>query len=135
MPDGQGRGAGRGAGCRRKRQRRVNRFLRPCLLVLLHRGQAHGYSLLNELNEFGFDPEQLDPSLVYRALREMEADQLVASDWDEESLGPQRRVYHITSEGETHLAGWIEDLKRARQEIDHLLETYQQVELVKDIHS
>jgi DNA-binding PadR family transcriptional regulator len=102
------------------------------LLVLLHRGQAHGYSLLSELDEFGFDPEQLDPSLVYRALREMEADQLVTSDWDEESLGPQRRVYRITPDGETHLAGWIEDLERARQEIDHLLETYQKVELVKD---
>jgi DNA-binding PadR family transcriptional regulator len=102
------------------------------LLVLLHRGQAHGYSLLNELDEFGFDPDQLDPSLVYRALREMEAEQLVTSDWDEESLGPQRRVYRITSAGETHLSGWIEDLQRARQEIDHLLETYQRVDKVKN---
>jgi DNA-binding PadR family transcriptional regulator len=107
-------------------------FLRPCLMVLLHRGEAHGYSLLSELGQFGFDSEQLDPSLVYRALREMEAEQLVVSDWAEESLGPQRRVYRITPQGEAHLADWIEDLRRARQEIDRLLQAYQQMEHVME---
>ena len=118
------RSNGEGKGCKRKRQRRVTRFLRPCLLVLLHRRQAHGYSLLNALDEFGFDLEKLDPSLVYRALREMEADELVTSGWDQDSLGPQRRVYRITTSGEAHLAGWVRDLERTREEIDHLLEAY-----------
>jgi len=102
-------------------------FLQPCLLVMLHRNTAHGYSLLNGLNEFGFDPTWLDPSLVYRVLREMEEIKLVTSTWAEESLGPQRRVYRITPAGEQHLAQWIDDLRRTRQEIDHLLAVYEQV--------
>lgn len=56
------------------------RFLQPCLL-LLHRRPAHGYSLLEELGEFGFEPGTLDPSLVYRALRELEAEGWVTSSW------------------------------------------------------
>lgn len=126
---GRGRGQGRGQGRGRRRQGRVMSFVQPCLLVMLHRSKSHGYSLLNELNEFGFNPGQLDPSLVYRALREMEEIGLVTSEWDEEdSLGPQRRVYSITKEGEDYLVVWIEDLRRTRQEIDTLIAAYELVE-------
>jgi DNA-binding PadR family transcriptional regulator len=102
-------------------------FLRPCLLVLLHREVAHGYSLLDGLSEFGFRPGQQDPSLVYRALREMEAAGLVSSQWDDESLGPQRRVYSITRDGLEHLEEWVVDLRRTSQEIGRLLTAYRQV--------
>jgi DNA-binding PadR family transcriptional regulator len=92
---------------------------------MLHKGPAHGYSLLNGLDEFGFNLDRLDPSLVYRALREMETASLVISEWGDESLGPQRRVYSITQEGEKTLAQWIADLRRTRQEIDTLLAAYE----------
>lgn len=111
---------GRGFG----RRRRIISFLQPCLLVLLRRNQAHGYSLLSDLARFGFDPEWLDPSLVYRVLREMEALGTVTSEWSDESLGPQRRVYRITPAGEEYLAHWIADLRRTRHEIDALLAAY-----------
>jgi poly-beta-hydroxybutyrate-responsive repressor len=102
-------------------------FLQPCLLVMLRRGKAHGYSLLNGLDEFGFNPDQVDPGLAYRALREMEAAGLVTSEWDSQSRGPQRRVYTITPEGEGHLAEWVKDLARTREEIKSLLVAYKQV--------
>jgi len=84
--------------------------------------------LLNRLGEFGFNPDMLDPSLVYCALREMEATGLVTSEWNSESRGPQRRVYKITPEGENDLAEWTGDLARTRQEIDHLLAAYERSE-------
>ena len=83
---------------------------------------------MNGLGEFGFNPDQKDPSLIYRALREMEEIGLVISAWDQDSsLGPQRRVYQITQDGEDFLAGWVADLRRTRQEIDALLSAYEQV--------
>ncbi len=114
---------GRGHG----RRRRVMSFLQPCLLVMLHWGEAHGYSLLNGLDEFGFNLDRLDPSLVYRALHNMEAAGLVTSEWGDGSQGPQRRVYHITGEGEQALTQWVADLRRTRQEIDYLLSAYEKV--------
>jgi len=119
-------------GGRRCRQRRVMSFMEPCLLVMLRRGPAHGYSLLNGLGEFGFDAAALDPSLVYRALREIEESGLAASNWAAESLGPQRRVYRITPEGEGYLAQWIADLRRTRLEIDRLLAAYERPAPVPD---
>ncbi len=100
-------------------------FLQPCLLLLLRDGEAHGYALLAELENFGFNPERLDPTLVYRALREMEEMGMVESRWDEESQGPRRRVYTLLPEGEGHLSLRVEDLRRTRDEIDRLLEMYE----------
>jgi PadR family transcriptional regulator, regulatory protein PadR len=103
----------------------VRRFMVPCLLLLLQRGPAHGYVLLSDLSEFGFDPSSLDPSLLYRTLRHMEEDGLVVSEWGEQSLGPQRRDYAITRSGLAHLHNWVEDLRCTRSAIDHLLTVYE----------
>jgi DNA-binding PadR family transcriptional regulator len=101
-------------------------FLQPCLLLMLHRGDAHGYNMLNGLGEFGLNPEAYDPSMIYRALREMEELGWIVSYEGERSRGPQRRVYRLTGEGERHLAIWISDLRRAKREIELLLEAYEQ---------
>lgn len=118
MSPGKG-GHGRG------RRRRMMGFLQPCLLLMLHRGDAHGYSLLNSLEEFGLDPEAHDPSMIYRALREMEMVGWITSYEGEESLGPQRRVYRLTEEGQRHLDIWAEDLRRAKREVELLLAAYE----------
>ena len=117
MPRRHGRGRGR--------RQRVMSFLQPCLLLMLTRGEAHGYVLLEDLAEFGFNPDRFDPSLVYRVLREMEDGGWVTSWWDEDSLGPKRRVYQILPQGENFLAEWINDLRRTRDEIDCLLAAYE----------
>ena len=120
MPGGRGRG--------RRRRQRVMSFLQPCLLLMLAQGEAHGYSLLDGIDEFGFNRDRFDPSLVYRALRDMEEAGWVSSRWGEESQGPKRRVYQISPEGEAHLSEWITDLRRTRIEIDALLTAYEKVE-------
>jgi PadR family transcriptional regulator PadR len=121
MPYGGGRGGrrrGRGA-------RRAARLMEPALLLLLHQGLSHGYALLDRLGEYGLG--QVDPSAVYRALRDMEEQGLVASNWDEqETQGPPRRVYRLTSTGDEALALWIADLEETRKRIDHVLESYRQ---------
>lgn len=124
MPHGHhSRGGRKGHG----RRRRVISFLQPCLLLLLHQqGSSHGYNLLSDLEQFGFDSMRIDPSLVYRALREMEEIGLVVSEWSEDqSQGPQRRNYQITEDGKNHLAEWINDLKKTKKEIDTLIEAYE----------
>jgi PadR family transcriptional regulator PadR len=113
----RGRGRGRGHG------RRAVRMLEPALLLLLHHGPAHGYTFLEQLEEFGLG--QLNPSVVYRVLRDMEDRGWVTSTWNEEtSQGPPRRVYQITAQGDEMLALWAQDLQEARGRIDHLLKAY-----------
>jgi poly-beta-hydroxybutyrate-responsive repressor len=100
-------------------------MLEPVLLLLLHHGEAHGYTLLERLEEFGLGA--LNPSVVYRALRDMEGRELVDSTWDEEeSQGPPRRVYQITAAGDEALGAWAQELREARSRIDYLLNLYDQ---------
>lgn len=130
MPEGIR--AGKGKGKRRKGRRQgVLGFVRPALLFLLARENAHGYALLDGLSEFGFDIDRIDPSLVYRILREMDEYGWVESYMGEESLGPQRRIYRILPEGEDFLAEQINHLRRRRNEIDNLLKAYDQEILKK----
>ncbi|RCK77154.1 MAG: Transcriptional regulator, PadR family [Anaerolineae bacterium] len=99
-------------------------FLESCLLVLLHREAGYGYSLMDGLQEFGFDTSLMDISILYRALRELEAAGLVVSSWSEESLGPQRRIYTITPQGEATLSDWTEALRQQRKQIEALEAAY-----------
>lgn len=112
----------RGAAGRRRRGH-IQRFLQPCLLLLLHMGKSHGYELAQELAPFGLGG--MDPSLVYRMLREMEATGLVESEWDPTVVaGPARRVYHLTPEGDRHLSDWVNDLGETDSFLHHFLDTY-----------
>lgn len=104
--------------------RRAVRILKPTLLLLLHHSASHGYTLIDELEAYGLD--DVDTSAVYRALRDMEDRQWVASSWDEEDTkGPPRRVYHLTAFGDEVLRSWIADLKETREMIDYILNTHE----------
>ena len=123
MPGGRGFGQGRGRGGGRRKMF----FLESCLLVLLHREASYGYSLMDGLKEFGFQTDEMDISILYRALRDLETAEMVTSSWGEDSLGPQRRIYTITPQGESNLAEWIQALHQRRKEIESLEAAYDAV--------
>lgn len=125
MPGGRRRGWRGGHGM--PRWRRIARFVQPCLLLLLHQGRSHGYNLIENLRTFGFAEDPVDSSVVYRYLREMEKDALVASEWDTEaSAGPARRVYRITEEGDRALAWWVASLRETDRVLHRFLQAYHQ---------
>jgi predicted Fe-Mo cluster-binding NifX family protein/DNA-binding PadR family transcriptional regulator len=105
-----------GRGC----NRRMGRFLDPSLMLLLEQSPAHGYTLLSRMAEFGL--EFLAPTVIYRTLREMEAEGWVTSTKDEEETqGPPRRVYALTPAGRQVLRCCIAQLKGTQQVIEYLL--------------
>jgi len=105
--------------------RRVRGFLEPCILFLLSEDDSHGYNLVEELKRFGFDRIPVDPSVVYRALRRLEAAGLTSSSWDTDSTaGPPRRVYRLTEKGRYCLATWAADLEETERVLHRFLESY-----------
>jgi PadR family transcriptional regulator PadR len=70
---------------------------RASILLVLGEAPAHGYDLPVLLSPLGLGAT--DRGFVYRTLRTMEADGLVASAWDPSPLGPDRRIYTVTSAG------------------------------------
>lgn len=97
-------------------------FLRPCLLLLLRERGGHGYDLLERIGVFGFDDS--DPGALYRALRRLENDGLVASSWVPSESGPPRRVYELTEAGVGELDRRATDLAEGERRIDAFLDRY-----------
>ena len=58
---------------------------------------------------------------LYRALRRLEEEGLVRSEWDAAAPGPARRVYELTDAGRELLGQWVDALRRARDRIDRFL--------------
>ena len=104
--------------------RRIQRFLEPCLLLLLHCDEVHGYELVEGLGPFGFEQNPVDLSTVYRMLRGLEERGFVTSRWDTDSGGPARRLYRISEEGDRYLAWWVDDLLETDRVLHFFLETY-----------
>lgn len=97
-------------------------FLRPCLLLLIGEQPSHGYDLIERLADLGF--VQVDPGLLYRSLRAMEQEGLVRSSWQESAVGPPRRTYRLTGEGEDWLHAWAGSLQESRRLIGSFLTRY-----------
>lgn len=110
---------------RHARHGRRGRFLlQPTLLMMMLMGPAHGYDLMERLKEFGI--RDIDPSLIYRALHSLEAEELVTSTWDKKKTqGPPRRVYELTQAGSEILADHLEELKNTQARIDQLIQAYE----------
>jgi PadR family transcriptional regulator, regulatory protein PadR len=98
-----------------------HRFLEPCMLLLVHCDEIHGYELVDSLKPFGFEQNPVDTSTIYRFLRGLEERGLVSSRWDTSNAGPARRVYQTTEEGNRYLAWWVEDLRETDRVLHHFL--------------
>ena len=104
--------------------RRTKSFVQPALLLLLRHQEGYGYALMEGLKDLGLADGSLNPSVVYRSLREMEEWGWITSQWDTEGAGPSRRVYRITPEGEGFLSEWVEGLGELRGTLDRFLQAY-----------
>jgi len=104
---------------------RVERFVEPSLLLLLRERPLHGYELLDRLSELGVEG-RVDIGNIYRLLRALEQEGLVASEWRDDGPGPTKRVYELTAEGRRVLDTWAEALRRAQATIATFLERYEE---------
>jgi poly-beta-hydroxybutyrate-responsive repressor len=97
-------------------------FLQPCLLLLLREQPDHGYELAARLRPM-HDGEG-DPGAVYRALRGLERQGLVRSEWSPSAVGPARRTYYITEHGVAGLDDLADGLRNTHEAVEVFLERY-----------
>ena len=100
-------------------------YLRPCLLLLLAEGTAHGYELLEQITELGMD--RVDPGGLYRCLRAMDEEGLVRSAWEPSAAGPARRTYTLTDDGFDWLHAVAGPLAEVGEALARYERRYQQV--------
>jgi poly-beta-hydroxybutyrate-responsive repressor len=97
-------------------------FLRPCLLLLLKEGVGYGYDLHERLREFGV--RRSDPGFLYRTLRALEREGLIKSWWELSEVGPPRRTYELSTEGDDWLRGCADTLRQGVQLLARFADRY-----------
>ena len=103
---------------------RIERFAEPAVLLLLAEGRSHGYQLAEDLEAL-LGEGRVDFGNLYRLLRSLEEEGLVASTWSEEAPGPQKRIYGLTGEGAALLDAWAASLRARSDRINELLARYE----------
>jgi PadR family transcriptional regulator PadR len=106
---------------------RRGRWIEPFVLLLIAEGPVHGYSVISQLNELGLNSDGVDVGMVYRTLRELEAEGLVTTRWGLEE-GPPRREYRLTSKGYEVLDDWVAVMVERRRLIEVFLERSRRIE-------
>jgi PadR family transcriptional regulator, regulatory protein PadR len=103
---------------------RVERFGEAALLVLLAERPTHGYELL-ELVPPLLGEERVDVGNLYRVLRALEEEGLVASEWRADLPGPAKRTYSLTDEGRALLDAWRGALDVLQDDLERFVERTQ----------
>ena len=106
-----------------KIEARPRNWLTPVALVLLREESSYGYELMERLLE-GFGFEQIRAGSLYRILRRMEQEGLCKSEWETSELGPARRMYSITEDGESYLAAWAKACEQYQNVMDSFARAY-----------
>lgn len=101
------------------------RFVRPFVLLLLAERPSHGYELAGSLKEFSPEGLNVEPSILYRMLRQMKEEGLATSSLDDSGSGPARKVYELTSEGREALDLWASSLEGTARMLDSFRERYE----------
>jgi PadR family transcriptional regulator, regulatory protein PadR len=102
-------------------QGQAPRLMEPVLLCLIaQKGQSYGYDLAAELPRYA-PAASADRTVLYRWLRQLEAQGHLESEWELPDSGPARRVYRVTGRGRVHLAEWLGPLEQLAGSLDRLL--------------
>ncbi|HEX4491623.1 MAG TPA: PadR family transcriptional regulator [Acidimicrobiia bacterium] len=104
---------------------RVERFVEPALLLVLRDDEVHGYDLAARLEALVPD-ERVDLGNLYRMLRGLEEDGLVASRWRDDLPGRVKRTYALTPAGRALLDAWAKALRATNDTTTAFLRRYQQ---------
>lgn len=96
------------------------RFLSQLLFLALGRqDRSYGYELAEAVRGYGLN---IDMAAVYRELRNMELRDLLTSEWEPSSNGPDRRVYLVTVAGHAARDEATSQLRQARDQLSKALE-------------
>jgi PadR family transcriptional regulator, regulatory protein PadR len=79
-------------------------ILEGCVLAIIARGETYGYDIIIKLEEYSFS--DIQDGTLYPILTRLEKKNLIYCRTGKSPLGPKRKYYSITSEGEDYLAAF-----------------------------
>ncbi|MCI5602085.1 MAG: PadR family transcriptional regulator [Clostridiales bacterium] len=85
-------------------------ILEGCVLAVISKGETYGYEILQSLSTYGF--QDLGEGTMYPVLTRLEKKEYISCRRAKSPLGPIRKYYSITEEGEEYLRNFKENYER-----------------------
>lgn len=92
--------------------------LELCILHIISREDMYGYEIMRKVTEEFTD---INESTVYAVLRRLHADKFTESYTGENSSGPKRKYYRITSDGKIALKNMQTEWEEMLSAVDNIL--------------
>jgi len=91
------------------------------VLSVLTDAPRHGYAIAREIERLSDHSLTLREGALYPALRVLEQDGLVQSNWEVPASGPARKIYTLTEAGNAELVKRAEAWQRYARTIEHII--------------
>lgn len=85
-------------------------ILEGCVLAVISSGETYGYEILQSLSTYGF--QNLGEGTMYPVLTRLEKKEYISCRRAKSPLGPIRKYYSITEEGEEYLRNFKGNYER-----------------------
>ncbi|WP_102399611.1 PadR family transcriptional regulator [Haloimpatiens massiliensis] len=95
-------------------------LLEGCILKIVKDKETYGYAICESLINYGFS--EISEGSVYPILIRLEKKNLLYSIMKNSPLGPMRKYYYLTEDGEKNLQDFILSWKEIKKNVDTVLE-------------
>ena len=93
--------------------------LEGCILQILSETVTYGYEIVTTLEEFGF--EDVKEGSIYPLLVRLEKKGMISSELRSSPLGPKRKYYSLTDEGQAYLKEFIKCWTEVQSSVNRIL--------------
>jgi PadR family transcriptional regulator PadR len=100
----------------------IENFFEPCVLFLLSQKESYGYEIFTALQKKCSCSVNIGN--LYRGLARLQKNGYISKEKTVGTLGPDKLVYRITSEGKALLSQWISELEVQNKIIKKLITNY-----------
>lgn len=94
-------------------------ILEGCILAIISREETYGYAVLSELMRYGF--ADLQEGTLYPILTRLEKKGFISCRKAKSPLGPIRKYFTVTGEGEQWLASFKESYQKITRSAEEIL--------------
>lgn len=94
-------------------------ILEGCILLIISKENTYGYGILERLKQSGF--KDITEGTIYPLLLRLEKQRRLVSEMKESPLGPKRKYYRLTPEGESQLSEFLQEWELLSKNVNGLI--------------
>ena len=94
-------------------------ILEGCILAIIEEHETYGYDILSQLQEYGF--ENIIEGTLYPVLTRLNKKKLISCRMGESPLGPKRKYYSLTDDGQAYLKEFIKCWTEVQSSVNRIL--------------